>query len=106
MAMEAAFAVLVCFEAAGRKRILARTVSFVLTTYFAGGMIMALLVIWEQEGIYTAAGIYTGDMKAPRRLCFLRGRHNDEADNKDCIKDKNSDMSTYWMLRYTGRGAQ
>lgn len=71
MVMEAAFAVLVCFEAAGRKRILARTVSFVLTTYFAGGMIMALLVIWEQEGIYTAAGIYTGDMKAPMAAVFF-----------------------------------
>lgn len=71
MALEAAFAILVCLEVFGRDRVLLRALSLVLTTCFAGGMIMALLLASGSRGIYTAAGIYTGEMKASLLAVFF-----------------------------------
>ena len=44
---------------------------FILITYFMGGITMGLLLLTEQQGIYTAAGIYTGDMKAALLALFI-----------------------------------
>lgn len=41
-----------------------KAVTFILTTYFMAGIIMGILLAINQPGIHTAAGIYTGDMKA------------------------------------------
>jgi len=62
--MEIVFAFLVCFVVFGRNKLWQRSAVFILVTYFMGGMIMGLLYATRSPGIYTAAGIYTGDMKA------------------------------------------
>lgn len=46
-------------------------IAFVLVTYFMGGITMGLLLLTQQQGIYTAAGIYTGDMKAAMLAVFI-----------------------------------
>lgn len=75
--MELIFAVAVCsvvFGCQGRHFItLLRTftVAFILVTYFLGGITMGLLLLAQQQGIYTAAGIYTGDMKAAMLALFI-----------------------------------
>jgi len=38
--------------------------SFILITYFMGGIVMGILLVTKKQGIHTAVGIYTGDMKA------------------------------------------
>ncbi len=38
--------------------------AFILITYFMGGIVMGILLVTKKQGIHTAAGIYTGDMKA------------------------------------------
>ena len=43
----------------------------ILVTYFMGGLTMGLLLITDNTGIYTAAGIYTGDMKAALLALFI-----------------------------------
>ena len=39
-------------------------IAFILITYFMGGIVMGILLVTKKQGIHTAAGIYTGDMKA------------------------------------------
>lgn len=46
-------------------------VTFVLTTYFAGGLVMGLLLATDRTGIFTGGGIYTGDMKAGMLAIFI-----------------------------------
>lgn len=46
-------------------------VTFILVTYFMGGMTMGLLLLTRNNGIYTAVGIYTGDMKAALLALFI-----------------------------------
>lgn len=48
-----------------------RSLTFLLVTYFMGGFTMALLLVTDNTGIYTAAGIYTGDMKAGMLALFI-----------------------------------
>ena len=85
--MEVAFAFGVCAVAFGKDaprgerratgvrraaaRILRLPITFILVTYFMGGMIMGLLLVTQQQGIYTVAGIYTGDMKAGMLALFV-----------------------------------
>ena len=66
--MEVIFAAAVCTVVFGKWR---RAVVFILVTYFMGGMVMGLLLITKQQGMYTAAGIYTGDMKAAMLAVFI-----------------------------------
>ncbi len=47
------------------------TLTFILVTYFMGGMTMGLLLVTDNTGIYTAAGIYTGDLKAGMLAVFV-----------------------------------
>lgn len=85
--MEAFFALAVCLVAFGKKqrdktagcsgrRMLLlipwrRALVFVLVTYFMGGITMGLLLVTRHRGIYTAVGIYTGDMKAAMLALFI-----------------------------------
>ena len=80
--MEVAFAFVVCAVAFGKvapredrraaaARYLRLPITFILVTYFMGGMIMGLLLVTQQQGIYTAASIYTGDMKAGMLALFV-----------------------------------
>lgn len=62
--IELAFAFVVCFIVFGKEKIWQRVVVFILVTYFMGGIIMGILLATENTGIYTASGIYTGNMKA------------------------------------------
>ena len=68
--LEAGFALAVSFTVYGKVRLMQRAAAFFLVTWFMGGMTMALLLITGNHGIYTAAGIYTGDMKAPVLAVF------------------------------------
>lgn len=61
---EIIFAVVVSFIVSGKKQLWQKSVAFILITYFMGGMIMGLLLVTQNTGIYTNMGIYTGDMKA------------------------------------------
>lgn len=69
--MEAGFAFLVCFIVFGREKLWQKAVVFLLVTYFMGGVTMALLLATGNSGIYTASGIYTGDMKAGLLALFV-----------------------------------
>lgn len=85
--MEAFFALAVCLVAfgkeqrdktagcSGRRMLLLipwrRSLVFVLVTYFMGGITMGLLLVTRHRGIYTAVGIYTGDMKAAMLALFI-----------------------------------
>ena len=85
--MEVVFAVAVCTVAFGRKRKRGsrgcfsskvcsalqweKSIVFILVTYFMGGVVMGLLLLMDQQGIYTAAGIYTGEMKAAMLAVFI-----------------------------------
>lgn len=69
--MEAAFAVLVYLQTFGKGKVWAGTAVFILVTYFFGGVTMGLLFLAKAPGIYTAAGIYTGDMKAGYLAAFI-----------------------------------
>ena len=76
--MELVFAVAVCTvvfvwrgEHETRRTILRKVAVFILITYFMGGITMGLLLLMQQQGIYTAAGIYTGDLKAARLAVFI-----------------------------------
>ena len=66
--MEVAFAAAVCTVVFGKWR---KAAVFILVTYFMGGIVMGLLLITKQQGMYTAAGIYTGDMKAAMLAVFI-----------------------------------
>lgn len=68
--MEIIFALAVCTIVFGRKPA-AHTITFVLVTYFMGGITMGLLLVTKNTGIHTAAGIYTGDMKAAALAVFI-----------------------------------
>lgn len=48
-----------------------QALTFLLVTYFMGGITMGLLLVTDNTGIYTAAGIYTGDMKAGWLALFV-----------------------------------
>jgi len=81
--MEAIFAVCVCTVVFGCKgqacakctwllRLPWRKAgAFILVTYFMGGIVMALLLITKQQGMHTAVGIYTGDMKGAALTLFI-----------------------------------
>lgn len=86
--MEAVFAVVVCEVVFGNKghghkrnrslRQLRRlklpwshVITFILVTYFMGGIVMGILLVTQQQGMYTAVGIYTGDMKAAALALFI-----------------------------------
>lgn len=69
--MEIGFAFLVCWTAFGRDKLWKKAFTFILTTYFMGGITMALLFLTKNNGVYTAAGVYTGDMKAGLLAVFL-----------------------------------
>ena len=71
MAMEACFAFAVCFSVFGSRDLWRKAVVFILVTYFMGGLTMGLLFITKNPGIYTASGIYTGDMKAGLLALFI-----------------------------------
>lgn len=71
MAMEACFAFVVCFSVFGSRGLWRKAVVFILVTYFMGGLAMGLLFITKNPGIYTASGIYTGDMKAGLLALFI-----------------------------------
>lgn len=45
--------------------------TFILVTYFMGGITMGLLLVTDNTGIYTVAGIYTGNMKAGFLAVFI-----------------------------------
>ena len=45
--------------------------TFILVTYFMGGIVMGALLVTQNQGIYTAVGIYTGDMKAAVLILFI-----------------------------------
>lgn len=45
--------------------------TFILVTYFMGGIVMGILLVTQNQGIHTAAGIYTGDMKAAMLVLFI-----------------------------------
>ncbi len=68
--MEAAFALCVCLLSFGREKLWQRALTFLLVTYFMGGMTMGLLLLTHHSGMYTAVGIYTGDMKASLLALF------------------------------------
>lgn len=81
--MEAIFAVCVCTVVFGCKgqactkctwllRLPWRKAgAFILVTYFMGGIVMALLLITKHQGIHTAVGIYTDDMKGAALTLFI-----------------------------------
>ena len=71
MVMEACFAFAVCFSVFGSRKLWQKAVTFILVTYFMGGLTMGLLFITKNPGIYTASGIYTGDMKAGLLALFI-----------------------------------
>ncbi len=62
--MEIAFAFTACFAVFGKEKLWQKAAVFVLVTYFFGGITMGLLFVTKNPGIYTASGVYTGDMKA------------------------------------------
>ena len=62
--LELLFASLLCFIVFGRKKLCKKIITFILVTYFMGGITMAILFITRNPGIHTGTGIYTGDMKA------------------------------------------
>lgn len=68
--MEVCFASAVSAAVYGKTRIIQKTAAFFLVTLFMGGMTMALLLITDNQGIYAAGGIYTGNMKAPMLAVF------------------------------------
>ena len=68
---EVAFAFAVCLVVLGRGKIWKKGLVMILVTYFMGGLTMGLLLITDNTGIYTAAGIYTGDMKAALLALFI-----------------------------------
>lgn len=59
------------FSSLARVFIRREVIVFILVTYFMGGITMGLLLLTQQQGIYTAAGIYTGDMKAAMLAIFI-----------------------------------
>lgn len=70
--MEICFALAVCTVVFDLKGIPWRhAITFILVTYFMGGMTMGLLLATKHQGIYTAVGIYTGDMKAAVLAIFI-----------------------------------
>lgn len=72
MLLEAGFAVAVCAVTFGGGRdVWKKALTFLLITYFMGGMTMGLLLLTQNEGFYTAVGIYTGDMKAAMLALFI-----------------------------------
>jgi len=68
MLIEVVFAACVCTVVFGRWR---QAIVFILVTYFMGGIVMAVLLMTQQQGIYTAAGIYTANMKAAMLAVFI-----------------------------------
>lgn len=71
IAMEAAFAFTVCAVVLGREKLWKKALTFILVTYFAGGVTMALLLATQNDGLYNISGIYTGDMKAGMLALFI-----------------------------------
>ncbi|MDO4544868.1 MAG: sigma-E processing peptidase SpoIIGA [Bacillota bacterium] len=69
--MELAFAMAVCLVLFGKKTLWKKALIFILVTYCMGGITMALLLLTHNPGIYTATGIYTGDMKAGLLAVFI-----------------------------------
>ena len=68
--MEIAFAFAVCFVVFGGKALWKKALTFILVTFFMGGVTMGLLLISANTGIRTAVGVYTGDMKAALLALF------------------------------------
>ncbi len=87
MLMEAVFAVAVCtivfncpykrtyFKSFPAKVLVTiqwqKAAIFILVTYSMGGIVMGILLVTRQQGIHTAVGIYTGDMKAAALALFI-----------------------------------
>ena len=85
--MEVCFAFAVSAAVYGKTRLMQRAAAFFIVTYFAGGMTMALLLITGNPGIYSASGIYSGDMKAPvlavfSALCIMTAKQTVKALSK------------------------
>ena len=57
IALEGAFAVLVCLVVFGRRGVLLRAAAFAALTCFLGGMTMALLLAFGHTGMYAPGGI-------------------------------------------------
>ncbi len=70
-AAEVAFAFAVCLVALGKAELWKKGLVMMLVTYFMGGLTMGLLLVTGNTGVYTAAGIYTGDMKAALLALFM-----------------------------------
>lgn len=70
VALEAGFALAVCMVVFGRERLWRRALTFILVTYFMGGITMGLLLVTKNPGVYAVSGIYTGDMKAALLALF------------------------------------
>lgn len=68
---EIAFAFAACLVVLGRERLWQKALVMILVTYFMGGLTMGLLLATHNPGIYTASGIYTGDMKAALLALFI-----------------------------------
>lgn len=68
--IEASFALLVCCVVLGKRALWKKALTFIIVTYFMGGIVMGLLLITQNSGIYTMSGVYTGDMKAAMLAVF------------------------------------
>ena len=62
--IEILFVSFLCFIVFGKEKLCKKIITFILITYFMGGITMALLFVTKNQGMYTGTGIYTGDMKA------------------------------------------
>ena len=93
--MEVCFALAVSCAVYGKTRLMQKAAAFSLVTLFMGGMTMALLLVTGNQGIYTASGIYTGDMKAPllaifTALCMMTAKQAIKVISKTKIVHQNS----------------
>lgn len=69
--MEGAFSLMACAVVFGRQKLWKKALTFILVTYFMGGITMALLMATGNDGLYNVSGIYTGDMKAGLLALFI-----------------------------------
>jgi sigma-E processing peptidase SpoIIGA len=69
--IQVVFAFVVCAVSLGKHCLLRKSISFVLITYFAGGIIMALQLLLQQDCLYSPAGIYTEKMKSVLLVIYM-----------------------------------
>jgi len=62
--MQIIFAFSVNAVSFGRKNLIVKSITFLLVTYFAGGITMAVLIVTKNPFAVSPAGVYTPDMKA------------------------------------------